>query len=110
MKSLNEFKKEEDLICHLLKSLYRLKQSLQIWAKILRSFLKRFNLIRLESNYYIFVSWNTDIIIAVYVDDLLLIKPIAESLQDLKDKLMKQFNMTDMSLAEDYLNIEISQQ
>ena len=44
------------------------------------------------------------------MDDLLLIKPTAESLQDLKDKLTKRFDMTDMSLAEDYLGIKVSQQ
>src|SRR5438034_7733353 len=49
MKCLDEFKNSEknDLICRLLKSLYKLKQSPQIWAKMLRIFLKDFDLVRL---------------------------------------------------------------
>ena len=54
--SLNEFKKEEDLIYHFLKSLYELKQFSRIWIKILRFFFKEFNLVKLESNHCIFVN------------------------------------------------------
>ena len=89
MESPDGFKEGEDLIYRLLKSLYRLKQSPRIWAKILRSFLEGLDLVRLESDHCIFVSRNTGIIITVYVDDLLLVGPTAESLQDLKDKLTK---------------------
>ena len=64
----------------------------------------------MESDHCIFINRNTDIIIAIYVDDLLLVESTAESLQDLKDKLTKRFDMIDMGLAEHYLDIEISQQ
>ena len=77
---------------------------------MLRSFLEEFDLVRLESDHCIFINWDTGIIIAIYVNDLLLVGPTAESLQDLKDKLENQFKMTDMGLAEYYLGIEISQQ
>ena len=101
---------DDDLVCRLLKSLYGLKQSPRIWAKTLRTFLEGFDLVRLESDHCIFINRNTGIIVAVYVDDLLLVGPTAESLQDLKDKLKDRFKMTSMGLAEDYLGIEISQQ
>ena len=54
---------------------------------MLRTFLKDFNLVRLESDHCIFINYNTDIIIIIYMNDLLLVKSIAESLQNLKDKL-----------------------
>src|SRR5438034_659331 len=77
---------------------------------MLRTFLEDFDLIRLESDHCIFINHNIDIIIAVYMNDLLLVESTAESLQNLKDKLKNQFKMTNMNLAEDYLDIEISQQ
>jgi len=75
---------------------------------MLRSFLKDFDLVRLESDHCIFINQNISIIIAIYVNDLLLVGPMAESLQNLKDKLANQFKMTDMSPAKHYLDIEIS--
>ena len=44
------------------------------------------------------------------MDDLLLVEPMAELFQDLKNKLANWFKMTDMGPAELYLSIEISQQ
>ena len=77
---------------------------------MLRTFLEDFDLIRLKSDHCIFINCNTGIIVAVYVNDLLLVESMTESLQNLKDKLKNQFKMTNMNLAEDYLDIEISQQ
>ncbi len=99
-----------DLVCQLLKSLYGLKQSPRNWAKVLKSFLEGFDLVRLESDHCIFINQNTNIIIAIYVDDLLLVGPTEESIQNLKDELSNQFKMSDMGPAEKYLGIEISQQ
>ena len=76
---------------------------------MLRTFLENFDLIRLKSDHCIFINCNTDIIVTVYVNDLLLVESTAESLQNLKNKLRNQFKITSMSLAEDYLDIEISQ-
>ena len=77
---------------------------------MLRIFLEDFDLVRLESDHCIFINCNIDIIVAVYMNDLLLVESTAESLQNLKDKLKDQFEMTSMNLAENYLGIEISQQ
>src|SRR5438046_2590518 len=77
---------------------------------MLRSFLEEFDFVRLKSDHCIFINHDTDIIIVIYVNDLLLVDSTAESLQNLKDKLENQFKMTDMSLAKHYLEIKISQQ
>src|SRR5438034_6505990 len=77
---------------------------------MLRTFLEDFDLIRLKSDHCIFINHNTGIIVAVYMNDLLLVGSTAEFLQNLKDKLKNQFKMTNMNLAEDYLDIEIFQQ
>jgi len=110
MKCLEEFKNSEknDMICRLLKFLYRFKQSSQIWAKMLKIFLKNFDLVRLKSDHCIFINCNISIIVAVYVNDLLLVESTTESLQNLKNKLESWFKMTNINLAENYLDIEIS--
>src|SRR5436190_9911481 len=77
---------------------------------MLRTFLEDFDLIKLKSDHCIFINHNISIIIAVYMNDLLLVESTAESFQNLKNKLKNQFKMTNMNLAEDYLDIEISQQ
>src|SRR5436190_4381440 len=77
---------------------------------MLRTFLEDFDLIKLKSDHCIFINHNISIIIAVYMNDLLLVESTAESFQNLKDKLKNQFEMINMNLAEDYLDIEISQQ
>ena len=75
---------------------------------MLKIFLEDFDLVRLKSDHCIFINHNTDIIVVVYINDLLLVESMTESLQNLKDKLKDWFEMTNMSLAEDYLDIEIS--
>ena len=75
-----------------------------------RIFLEDFDLVRLKSDHCIFINHNISIIVVVYMNDLLLVESTAESLQNLKNKFKDQFEMTSMSLAEDYLGIEISQQ
>ena len=54
---------------------------------MLRTFLEDSDLVRLKSDHCIFINHNTDIIIAVYMNDLLLVESTTESLQNLKNKL-----------------------
>ena len=93
------------MVCRLLKSLYDLKQALCIWAKVLREFLVKYSLTRLESDHCIYVG--KSLIIAIYVDDILIISKNKRSLRQMKDKLKRRFKMTDLWSAKQYLGIEI---
>ena len=77
----NNFQDQEndDMLCRLLKSLYGLKQALCIWAKVLKEFLIKYGLTRLKSDHYIYVE--KSLIIAIYVDDILIINKNKRSLQ-----------------------------
>ncbi len=48
-----------------------------------------------------------DLIIIVYVDDILIIKRNKIIIQDFKDSFRKKFNIKDMREIQDYLEIEI---
>src|SRR5436190_19968437 len=75
--------------------------------KILCKFLRKFDLQRLETNYCIFVS--RDLIVAIYIDDLLIIVNDKKVYKNLKSQFETEFKMTDMSLANHYLDIELHQ-
>ena len=95
----------DNMVCKLLKSLYGLKQAPRVWAKVLREFLVSYGLVRLESDHCIYVGKN--LIIAIYVDDLLLISKSKRSLWQIKTELKNQFNMKDLKAAQHYLGIKI---
>ena len=61
---------EEDYVCHLNKALYGLKQALCVWYETLQLFLKDLNFQAIQSNSAVFMLKN--VIIAVYINDLLL--------------------------------------
>src|SRR5436190_8068430 len=84
----------DDMICRLLKSLYNLKQAPRVWAKVLREFLINYGLTRLESDHCIYVG--KSLIIAIYVDDILIISKNKRSLQQMKDELKRQFKMINL--------------
>ncbi len=75
--------------------------------KVLCNFLRKFNLQRLETNHCIFVR--RDLIIIIYVDNLLIIVNDKKVYKNLKSQLETEFKMTDMSLANCYLDIELHQ-
>ena len=69
------FTKEKDLVCKLHKSLYGLKQASRAWYQRIDSFLLNKGLKRVESDHSIYTQIlpNESLIIAIYVDDLLLV-------------------------------------
>src|SRR6266487_2531866 len=95
----------EDVVCRLLKSLYGLKQAPRVWAKVLREFLVKYGLARLESDHCVYVGKN--LIIAIYVDDILILSKNKRSLRKIKAELKRRFEMSDLGPAEHYLGIEI---
>ena len=76
-----EEKGSEKLICLLKKALYRLKQSSHVWFKTLRDFLKELDFIQSEYNHSIFITVDKSMIIAVYVNNILIF--------DKNEKVMK---------------------
>ena len=103
----DEFIENSDLICHLIKTLYDLKQSLRVWYEVIRDFLKSLRFELIEFDHFVFVSKNKKTYIVVYVDDLLIVSDDMIYINEIKAKLTERFKMIDLESAQQYLSIEI---
>src|SRR5205814_10629266 len=81
------------------------------WFKIFSATLRKngFNQIHSDAGVYVYRrrKGETEIIIIVYVDDLLLIGPDINQIQDVKDLLKKTYPMKDLGPASSYLGFHI---
>jgi len=106
-------------VCHLLKSLYGLKQAPKIWFDTLGKALEEMGLKRLDTEHSVYVLLSRegkkpqsvfigpDLVIAVYVDDIMMIGRHKLVIQEFKKQLNEKFDIKDIGEATDYLGIEI---
>ena len=89
---------EKNLVCKLNKALYGLKQSPRAWYSKINNFLLSIGFIRTNSDHSVFVkiSDKIKIIIAIYVDDLIIACNNLEELNRLKGNFSKSFEMKDL--------------
>ena len=85
------------------KSLYGLKQAPRIWARTLYLTLKEFGFKRMVYEHSIF--YGDDLIIAIYVDDLLIIGRTLEAIAEFKRKFRERYRIKDIGPIKDYLGI-----
>ena len=109
----------ETMVCHLLKSLYGLKQAPKIWFDTLRTALEEMGLRRLDTEHSVYILLLRDgkkpksvfigpnLIIAVYVDDIMMIGRYETIIKDFKKQINERFDIKDIGEATDYLGIEI---
>lgn len=101
---------QEHLVCKLNKSLYGLKQAGRAWYLKIDSALIALSFHRLQSDNCIYVrrtSPDVLTIIALYVDDLLILSNSLDSLATVKRHLSSQFDMKDLGEASFILGIQI---
>lgn len=96
-------------VCLLKKSLYGLRQASRNWNLTLQKTLKEFGLIQSYVDQCIYFNEKRSVIIAIYVDDLLLLVQAPHELADLKNRLNRAFRMTDLGLAKSCIGIRIHQ-
>ena len=101
---------EEHLVCKLKKSIYGLKQSPRCWNKAFQEYMNSigFNQSGADPCVYIRTA-STMTIVAVYVDDLILITKTVEEMQEVKKSLAAQFKMKDMGELHYCLGVSIEQ-
>ena len=95
------------IVCRLVKGLYGLKQSSRVWNTTFRTTLTSLGFARLSGDNSVFLNENLGVIIALYVDDLLIFSKEMKSLLDLKTELQKAYNMKDLGEADVCLGIQI---
>lgn len=96
-------------VCKLLKSLYGLKQASRNWNVKLNGVLVKAGFTRCKSDPCIYVRRINDsmIIVAVYVDDLLIFHNNNAWKDQLKSTLTKNFKMKDLGTASNILGIHV---
>jgi transposase InsO family protein len=104
-----EVKGYEHLVCKLNKSLYGLKQAGRQWYEKIDSELRRMRFDRLATDNCIYIKQTNEytIIIALYVDDLLILSNSMKELRIIKQQLAGSFEMKDLGEARFILGIKI---
>lgn len=94
-------------VCKLNKAIYGLKQAGRVWNRKLDDFLVKMGFAKSQCDPCVYVK--SSIIIAVYVDDLLIFYKNVADLNETKGKLHKMFKMKDIGEAKCCLGININQ-
>lgn len=96
-------------VCRLNKPIYGLKQASRQWNKKLDSALQNFGLKRSKNDPCIYFSMNTNIIIAVYVDDFLIFYLHECELMEMMKFMDQSFRIKDLGPARKCIGININQ-
>ena len=101
---------KSNCVCLLKKSLYGLRQSGLQWYKKLLGKLKKLNFGPLTQDSCLFMSRKNEkiMLIAVYVDDMLIATNDDAWLRDVKNKLSNEFEMKDLGKVNQCFGIELS--
>jgi hypothetical protein len=100
---------QPDQVLRLKKSLYGLKQSPRCWYLKLHSWLLNFGFSRCaaEHSVYVLTNGSDQVILTVYVDDILLFSSSEILVNRVKKEMKNRFEMTDMGQPQYFLGIEI---
>src|SRR5207248_1632258 len=91
--------------CHLKKSIYGLKQAARVWNHLLTGFLEGLGFVKFHADHS--VMTNGQVIIAIYVDDLLLFEKSLKEVEGVKALIARKFQVKDLGEASVCLGIHI---
>ena len=99
-----------DMVCKFHKSLYGLKQAPRCWFAKLSRALKEYGFQRSYSDYSLFTlhDKNIQLVVLVYVDDLIICGNNHDSIQCFKDYLSRRFRMKDLGKLKYFLGVEVA--
>jgi hypothetical protein len=99
------FEKNVNQVCKLNKALYDLKQSSKVWFETLIKFLFSLSYVSFDVEFNVFMK--DDIMIVIYVNDLILTKLNFAAIVWLKNVLNERFEMSDLNSCIYYLDMMI---
>ena len=94
-------------VCKLKRSLYGLKQAPRAWNSTLVKFLIDFGLTQAKSDICVFV--NKHLIVAIYVDDIIIAGKNIENINAFKRSISQRFKTKDLGKANYVLKIKVEQ-
>lgn len=105
-----EYYEVNNLVCHLHKSIYGLKQASRQWNQKLNNALLKIGLERskIDPCIYYIVNASKIIFIAVWVDDFLIFTNDKKTAIDIKEKLKEEFCMKDLGEMQQCIGININ--
>ena len=98
---------ERPLVCRLRKSIYGLKQAPRAWYSRIYTFFQEHNFIRSDYDHSLFINYEQQIILLLYVDNLVVAAPTRALVDWIRDKLHHEFEMTDLGPLQTFLGLEI---
>ena len=98
---------KDNRVCHFNRTFYSLKQSPRAWYMRITSFLNGCGFKATNADHAVFTK--NGIIIAIYVDNLLLTRPDINLINHFKKELGRTFQMTDLGPCRYYLGMRITQ-
>jgi hypothetical protein len=102
-----DIENKENKALRLNKTLYGLKQSGRVWNKTMTGYLKEIGLQPIPADPSVFINNTGSIIVALYVDDLLLFAREEEELLKVKRALTDRFDIKDLGEVKHILGIEV---
>ena len=98
-----------NMVCHLNKSIYGLKQSGRMWNKVLHNFLTEKGFKRSEVDHCLYLKKCNDdciVYVLVWVDDIIVSASNMQLMSETKSLLHKRFKMVDMGQLSWFLGID----
>lgn len=101
--------RDKNLVCKLCKPLYGLRQAPREWNFRFDNFIKKleFKQSKADSCLYIYEKGTIIMYLLLYVDDFIIACNNLEFLKAIKERLMKEFKMTDLGELKFFLGIKI---
>src|SRR5208282_6014032 len=98
---------DTDMVCKLGKSLYGLKQSARLWNQKLDRYLRKIGFIQTNVDHCIYVNNDTGVIVAMWVDDLIIFGKDSVGVDLLKLQISMKFEMKDLGELRYFLGIQV---
>jgi len=98
---------QRPVACRLLKSIYGLKQSPRAWYGRIYSFFSSNNFVHSLSDHSLFINYEGQLILLLYVHDVILAAPTRDQVNLIRLKLYSEFAMTDQGDLKTILGLEI---
>lgn len=101
---------DKDLVCHLKKGIYGLKQAAKIWYDTVHAMLAAHKFERAKADPcfysgYIDAAW---VFVLVYVDDILIVAKSIKAVNDVKAIFARKFDTNDLGEVKQYLGIDVT--